>query len=99
MNPLKKTRKDSRGERILTCFHLPDVGGSVRAPDDEEVVERPPLDGGDWEDVSRGQHDGPALLERQQRHRVVGGHRAHAKLDPGAGAGRRNVQRCHLAGL
>ena len=51
--------------RKVTRFHLPDVGGAVATPDNEEVIERPPLDGRHREEMSRREHHTATFAQRQ----------------------------------
>lgn len=66
--------------RLLTCVHLPDIHGAIRAPNHKVVVRRAPFDDVDGEEVSRRQHDALPLPEAEQAHGVVTGHGADAVL-------------------
>ena len=84
---------------MCTCFHLPDVGRAIAAADDQEVVQRPPLDRRHREEMARGQHHAAPLSQRQQRHGVVARHAAHAQLDARAAVRRGDVQADDLTRL
>src|SRR6218665_557464 len=64
-----------------TCFHLPDVDRSIGASNDHEVVVRSPLDSLNGEELSGSEHDALALLQREQRQRMVTGHGTNARQD------------------
>ena len=80
----------------MSGLHLPDVDGPVAALDQQEVVQRSPLDADDGKDVPRRQHDAASLLQRQQRHRVVASDAAHAVTDAGRDPWWRDVETEHL---
>lgn len=78
----EELRKTCSVQPLLTCVHLPDVDGAVRASNHQVVICRTPLDDLDGEEVSRRQHDALPLPETEQADGVVAGHRADAVLHP-----------------
>lgn len=88
-NSLLKRARPLPGHPFLTCIHLPDVDGAVRASHHQVVICRTPLDDLDGKEVSRRQHDTLPLPETQQADRMVAGHRADAVLHP-------RLQRKHI---
>ena len=64
----------------LPRLHLPDVESTIGAGHHQKIIERAPLDVGDGEEVARGQEDALALLQADQRHRMIFPDAANALL-------------------
>ena len=77
----------------MSSFHLPYVGCAIGASDQQKVIQRPPFDGLNRENVSGGQEDASLFFQGQKRHRVITSHATNALLNSRTTRGWRNLKK------
>lgn len=79
---MNSTHYSSHDLMVLTCVHLPDIDGAIRASHYQVVIGRAPFDDLDGEKVSGRKHDALLLPQTEQTNGMIAGYGANTVLHP-----------------